>query len=300
MRLHFAVAAVLLAGLGLWPAVAQTSSAAPSCTTTTIPVNSSDTGNVYPSGVNSSDIVVGSFQDLVTFAESGFQWSGGTGTLYDYPGASFTLLGGINDNGVSVGTYGDSSGQQFGFFLSKNGQTQSFSAPGAYNTAANGINNFNYAVGTSQASVQANVVGFVKHGSNYKTIQYPGAVDTYPLAINDAGMVVGWYYDGSSEHGFAEYHGNYAIMEPPGSSSSLAEGINNNGVIVGEFRPSATADGEGFTYLNGKFTSYVYPSSSTTYTQLNGVNSLGDRVGDAITGTTNGFLTGPGFLLKCQ
>lgn len=109
---------------------------------------------------------------------------------------------------------------------------------------------------------------------------------------------MGYYSDGSTEHGFLKYGNSYAKIEPAGASSSLARGINNAGEIVGEYRPSVNADGEGFTFLNGKFTSYVYPTA--TYTEFDGVNSLGDRTGDTITGRINGFLAGPGFLLTCR
>jgi hypothetical protein len=45
------------------------------------------------------------------------------------------------------------------------------------------------------------------------------------------------------------------------------------------------------TYLNGKFTSGVY--STATYTEFNGVNSLGDLTADTISGRINGFPGGP-------
>jgi hypothetical protein len=156
--MQFVVAALSLSILCSLSAGAQTISSrsslngasSSSCSSTVINVNSNDQGNVYPSGVNNSDEVVGTFQDLVNFSEQGFKWSGGTGVLYDYPGASQTLLGGINDAGVAIGTYLDSQGVAHGFFLGNNGQTSAFSQPGAYNTFANGINNHNAVVGFSE------------------------------------------------------------------------------------------------------------------------------------------------------
>ena len=153
-------------------------------------------------------------------------------------------------------------------------------------------------MGTYDTFAGGPTTGFEKNGSVFTTIQFPGAVSTYPVAINDAGAIVGWYYDGTTEHGFLEYQNSYTKLEPAGASSSFASGINKAGEIVGEYRPSVNADGEGFVYVNGVFKSYVYPSA--TYTELNGVNALGDRVGDAITGRINGFLAGPGFLLTCR
>ncbi len=300
MRMQYLFVAIVLSAIGVLPAGAQSPSApssTPSCISTTINVNSTNQGDVTPAGVNLSDQVVGSFQDLTTFLVHAFTWSNGTGTLYDYPGATMTVLGAINNAGNAVGGYSTSSGRAFGFELAANGQTKSFSVPGAYATEATGINNFGVIVGSSETSSYGPYTGFVKRGSTYTTLQFPGAVDTYASAINDAGAVVGWYYDGSNDHGFLEYQNSYTTLEPAGASSSMAIGINNNGEIVGEYRPNANAEGEGFTYVKGKYVSYMYPKS--TYTQFDGVNSLGDRTGEAITGS-NGFLTGPGFLRKCR
>ena len=270
-----------------------------SCKTTVITVNSADQGDVFPSGINKSDTVVGSFQDLSSpvLTNSGFQWSGGTGQLYNYPGASQTGLGAINDAGLILGSYTNSNGQEFGFFL-KNGQTKSFSVAGSYDTFPSGLNNHGAVVGSYDTFAGGPNVGFEMNGSTITTIQYPGAVSTYPLAINDEGAIVGYYYDGTTEHGFLDYQNTYSKLEPAGATSSYAFGINNGGEIVGEYRPTLNGDGEGFTYLNGKYVSAVYPTA--TYTELRGVNSVGDRVGDAITGRINGYLAGPGFMVKCQ
>lgn len=289
----YLLAAVLVFGFGKSSLSAQASS----CTITAINVNSSDPENIVPAGVNSSDKVTGSVLDLATFAQHGFIWSNGNGTLYDYPEAAQTSLGEVNNLGQSVGTYTNDQGQSFGFILNANGQTISFSVPGSYNTFAQGINEQGTVVGTWQAFQGGPSIGFLKQGNSYSTVQYPGAVSTNPMAVNDVGGVVGWYYDGTSEHGFLEFQNSYATIEPAGASSSSANGINDTGEIVGEYRPNANAEGRGFTYVNGAYTPYVYPNA--TYTELKGVNSMGDRVGDAVTGS-NGFLTGPAFLLQCR
>jgi hypothetical protein len=67
---------------------------------------------------------------------------------------------------------------------------------------------------------------------------------------------------------------------------------------VGEFRQTADAQGQGFTFKDGKSTTFQFPGS--TFTEFLGVNALGDRVGDSITSDNNGFLSGPGFLLRCR
>lgn len=284
------------------PTAAQSKSpAAASCTTTVLSVTSNSThqGDVFPAGVNASDAVVGLFQDLSVYAVHGFLWSStkGEGELYDYPGATQTVLSGINDAGLAVGTYVDNAGNSHGFFL-KNGQTTPLDVAGADDTYPAGINNHGVVVGVYDTFLGGPTTGFQMKGGTVTTIQFPGAVSTSPAAINDAGVIVGSYYDGTNDHGFMEYLGSYTTLEPVGASSSGASGINNSGEIVGGYRPNVNAEGEAFTYLNGTFTTYVYPSSR--YTSFGGVNSLGDRTGDAITGRINGSLAGPGFLLKCR
>ena len=307
MRMPFMVRPLVLSALAfsfslaliLSSTQARAQSNAPSsCTTTVIPVNSNDQGNVTPSGVNYFDTVVGSFQDLTTFGLHGFTWSGGTGELYDYPGASQTQLGGVNNLNRAVGTYFNSQGEAFGFFCSPRTVRRCPSRCQAHITHSQ----VESTIRTQSWDTRKPTPGELTLGSKSREaptrlFNFPGAVSTYPVAINDSGAVVGWYYDGTTEHGFMEYQNSYATIEPSGSSSSLAKGINNAGEIVGEYRPNVNAEGEGFTYLDGKYKAYVYPSA--TYTELTGVNALGDRIGDAITGS-NGFLTGPGFLLKCR
>lgn len=153
------------------PASAQ-SAAAPSavsiapssCMKTVISVNSAHQGDVFPTGINKSDTIVGVFQDLTTVSNSGFQWFGGTGQLYNYPGASQTWLSSVNDAGLMLGSYTNSGGQGFGFFL-KNGQTKSFSVAGSYDTFPGGLNNHNTVVGSYDTFAGGPNVGFEMNGS---------------------------------------------------------------------------------------------------------------------------------------
>jgi hypothetical protein len=276
----------------LGPASAQS---AQSCKTTTITVNATG-GNVAPLGINSADTVVGTFADS-GFANHGFIWANGNGRLYDFPGAVGTQLSGINNAGISVGTLTNSDGSSHGFTLDKNGRTRQFSVPGFFSTVAIGINNHGVIVGVAQP-VRGPDSGFEKIGNTFKTIQFPGAVNTTPLSINDAGVIVGQYFDGNSTHSFVLANGKYVTFAWPGTSSTQARGINNAGEIVGEFRQTANSQGQGFTFKDRKFAAFKYPGA--TFTELSGVNALGDRVGDAVTSSNNGFLSGPGFLLKCR
>ncbi len=68
--------------------------------------------------------------------------------------------------------------------------------------------------------------------------------------------------------------------------------------LVGTYRANANAEGAGFLFRNGAWTRHMYPKS--TYTQLNGINVVGDMVGSAITSDKRGVLSGPGFLLQCK
>jgi hypothetical protein len=293
MRLVPTLFAITLLVSSSLPANAQSTS---SCTTTIITVNATG-GNVSPRGINALDMVVGTFQDS-GFALHGFRWANGAGTLFDFPGAVQTQLSGINNLGTAVGTAFMNDGSSFAFLLDKDTGTSQFSFPGAFNTFASGINNSGIVVGASQTFGSNNFTGFKRVGNTFETIQPPGAVSTLPTAISDSGVIVGNYSDGTTRHGFVSFNGQFQNFDFPGAASTSVNGINDRGDIVGEYRQTADSQGQGFTFKDGKFTSFQFPNA--TFTEFLGVNAQGDLVGDAVTSNNNGFLSGPGFLLKCR
>ena len=285
-RVYIATSLSLLLILGWAQAQAQSSS---SCATTIITVNA--TGQVAPQGINSAGTVTGTFFDS-SFTSHGFKWANGTGQIFDFPGAAQTTLGAINDSGRAVGTLFNADGSSLGFTLDANGQTTQFAVPGFFSTVAVGINNRGDIVG------QADGIGFKKTRSTFQTIQFPGSVSTLPTSINDAGVIVGTYFDGQATHSFVSANGKFVDFNVPGADSTDARGINNRGEIVGEFRQTADAQGQGFTFLNGTVTTFQFPGA--TFTEFSAVNAQGDRVGDTVTSDVNDFLSGPAFLLTCR
>jgi hypothetical protein len=285
-RFSIATSLALLLILGWAQAHAQSTS---SCTTTIITVNA--TGQVTPLGINSAGTVTGSFFDT-GFASHGFKWVNGTGQLFDFPGAAQTALGSINDSGTAVGTLFNADGSSLGFTLDANGQTTQFAVPGSFSTAAFGINNRGDIVGVADG------VGFEKTGTTFKFIQFPGSVSSTPMSINDAGVIVGTYFDGDATHSFVSSNGKFVNFDVPGADSTDARGINDHGEIMGEFRQTADAQGQGFTFIHGSVSAFQFPGA--TFTEFSAVNAQGDRVGDTVTSDVNGFLSGPAFLLMCR
>jgi hypothetical protein len=285
-RFSIATSLTLLLISGLALANAQPTS---SCTTTIITVNA--TGQVTPLGVNNSGTVTGAFFDTA-FASHGFKWVNGTGQLFDFPGASQTVLGAINDSGTALGTLFNADGSSLGFTLDTTGKTAQFAVPNTFSTNALGINNRGDIVGVADG------IGFEKTGNTFSFIQFPGALNTFPTSINDAGVIVGTYFDGDATHSFVSFNGKFVNFDVPGADSTDAKGINDRGEIVGEVRQTADAQGQGFTFLNGNVTTFQFPGA--TFTEFSAVNALGDRVGDTVTSDVNDFLSGPAFLLTCR
>jgi hypothetical protein len=154
--------------------------------------------------------------------------------------------------------------------------------PGTATTSANGINNGNIIVGSYLDSSN------VSHGFKYANgaftgLNFPGAATTTPMGISDTGDVVGSYQlsNGSNSpvHGFLLHNGNFTTIDDPKTSGAILVGINKSGTIVGNGY-------DGFVYQNGTFTYLNAPlqAGETAYTQLNGINNLGQVVGQVFSG----------------
>jgi probable HAF family extracellular repeat protein len=159
-----------------------------------------------------------------------FLLSGRTYTTLDGPPLSFNLpvsAGGINALGEIVGSYTDArTGLTHGFLRSTNGVYTTLDVPGnVYGTRANAINNFHQIVGNN----------FLLSDGTYTHIFKPGSAYTEAYGINDSGQIVGYYSDGTREHGFLLDNGIYTTIDPPGSLRTEALGINDLGQIVGTY-----------------------------------------------------------------
>jgi probable HAF family extracellular repeat protein len=103
--------------------------------------------STYPSAINDSSEVVGSWLDAQG-NEHGFSWTSAGGYLtFDVPGALGTEPTGINASGVIVGTFQNESGDSQGFLLS-DGTFTTLSVPGAAGTYALSVNDNGIVAGT--------------------------------------------------------------------------------------------------------------------------------------------------------
>jgi probable HAF family extracellular repeat protein len=96
------------------------------------------------------------------------------------------------------------------------------------------------------------------------------------LVINNNGQIVGYYYDGKSDHGFIYDKGTLITLDPPGASYTIANGINASSAVVGYYNDS-TGLQHGFIYDDRSFTTLDIPGAS--YTTANGINNSGGVVG---------------------
>src|SRR5438045_661055 len=160
-----------------------------------------------------------------------------------------------------------------------------FDVPGATSTEGNGINNSNVIAGSFTDSSGANH-GYILQNGHFTTVDFPNAAVTSVLGINDHGDVVGVYQlvdNTHPAHGFVRHaNGTFAsIDDPKASFGTAAAGINASGEIVGSY-DNAT----GFIYQNGAFTDFTAPQQpgEAPVTQLNGLNNLGEFVGQVFSG----------------
>jgi probable HAF family extracellular repeat protein len=87
--------------------------------------------------------------------------------------------------------------------------------------------------------------------------------NTGASGINDAGLVIG----GRPGSAFLYDKGVYTTLsDPSGQSTSLA-GINSEGEIVGSYTDNG-GHSHGFTYNNGSYTTFDYPSASGNHVPI--------------------------------
>jgi hypothetical protein len=242
-------------------------------------------------GVNDSGLIVGVYGAT---SQSAFVYNPATNayTFFSYPGATNTAAVGINDSGQISGSYTTNSGN-YGFLLS-DGTYTTISVPRAvqsvqggttsYNlfdgggTTVSGINDNGVIVGSWQSSLPPGSPGFVYSGGTFSSedISYPSSaefVDTGLYGINDSGTASGTAgyrsSGGVTQIGFLYNTGTNAFTPIiyPGATSTLVQGINDSGEVVGFYILAGQTSG--FTYLNGVFTSVMYPGSN--YTELFGI-----------------------------
>jgi len=166
-----------------------------------------------------------------------------TFSYFDYPQSPYTVPYGINSGAMSskmaiVGPYGPEMGD--GFVLEVEGKK-----------------------GTSYV---------------FRTVAYPGEAYQEAFGVNDLGWIVGYYYDGSVDHGYEFSGGKFKTLDVPfsGAVDTYASGINNSGDVVGIWVDSGGVN-HGFLLKAGVYVSFDYPGSINT--EADSLNNVGDIVG---------------------
>lgn len=165
--------------------------------------------------------------------------------------------------------------------------------PGAGVTNVSGINTAGDMVGWYSQAVNTPSSGFLLSGGNFTFLNYPTSYDTVARSINDSGVIAG--YSGinhdASYVGFTYAGGIFTKISFAGYLDSYAEGINNSGDVVGGFGNFGATNG--FERAGTKYKN-VTPPGSWNGAYVNGVNNLGQMVGDTTSSNTSGFLYNKG------
>jgi len=204
---------------------------------------------ITPTGINSSGVVTGSYEDANRVMHGFVRDATGAITTFDAPNACLTSRDGtwatgINAGGVVTGYYYTSAGQTclaHGFVRAVDGTITSFDVPNAFQTLALGENDKGEIVG-EWFGTACDRCAFVRSPERkITTFNVPGATDTFAFAINGKGAVTGYYQDYQypevTQHGFIRQRdGQYTTFDAPnvpagGPTYSLA--INDNGTVAG-------------------------------------------------------------------
>ena len=161
-------------------------------------------------GYQTFPTAIDDFGNLVGFCtDANFTFHGcvafdGGFTLFDFPGATASLVLGINfQNNTIVGGYGTVNGSSFEHGFLYNGDFATIDFPGDTHTVAFGINDNSKIVGSYSVSPFTQNQGFSLESGNFTTTNVPGALQTNPVNLNDSGQVVGWYVDSNNvTHGY--------------------------------------------------------------------------------------------------
>jgi len=254
-----------------------------------------DVYGTFPQGINNAGTVSGYYLDS-TGAAHGFLYSGGFSTLDDTDGVTNTYGAGINNSGNVVGTYGDAGGAHHGYFYNGSGFS-TIDDPSGPSNNAHGINDSGQVVGYYAQSTSGPATGYMLNAAHttYTDVIFPGGgvTDTVAMGINNAGLIVGFYIDGSGYHGFT-YDGTAynGFDDPAGIGNTLFYGVNNLGEIVGEYYDGSVLHG---LLFDGSSFFAIDDPAADGYTEVYGINDSGQITGDFIdaSGNLNGFIGDP-------
>jgi hypothetical protein len=184
------------------------------------------------SGINNSNVIVGSYYTDASNSTHGFEYANGKYSTIDFPGASYTVATGISDTGDVVGWY-QLSGSNHGF-LRHAGAFTTIDHPQASSTMLTGINKAGTIVGNHDS-----LYGFIYKSGTFTDYNAPSraGLPTYFTAlngINNPGIFVGTAQSGDYQQGVWVNGTETDFLEPPTYfSNNGANGINGRSDIVG-------------------------------------------------------------------
>jgi len=262
--------------------------ASPSATVATI--DAPGAAATVADGINDPGEIVGFFIDTGHRIHGFLRAAGGAFMTIDAPGALTTSAYGINRAGQIVGLFGDAR-HTHGFLRTPGGTFTTIDAPGATLTIVYGINDTGQIAGVF-GDAGRHQHGFLRTpGGAFTTINVPGATGTNVFGINDAGEIVGVFGDThGTYHGFLRTaRGTFTTIDAPGATGTNAFGVNDAGEIVGRFE-DASGRQHGFRRTSaGVFTTIDAPGA-TGSTHVQGINGVGEIVGDFASPAAHGFL----------
>jgi probable HAF family extracellular repeat protein len=246
-------------------------------------------------GINTAGDMVGYYgSNVYSTPLSGFLYSNGAFTYFDYPGQSWTIPGGINDSGLIAGYATQVEHERTGAvgFLYDGITFATLQDGNNPVTYAYGINNAGTVVGAAGPDLES-WKGFEEKNGKYKTVPLPGQCP-YAEAegINNLGLIVSWTACGTNTYAYKIANGKAVNIQFPGAPYTYAYGVNDNGIVVGSYNPASATD-YAFALLNGKYVSFQYPGAIGTYAY--GINNSGQVVGqyELSDYTYHGFVTSP-------
>jgi hypothetical protein len=241
--------------------------------------------DTYPSGINESGVVVGSFinglhqtQSFVRFAD---------GTFSDpivYPTAQSTYLSDINNTGTMCGSY-ILNGTYRGFFLS--GSTFTNFDLHTPNTLLRGVNDAGNFSGTTIGR------GFVSIDGTLTTFAIPGQVIIDAYGINSSNQVVGGAVHGPEiEYSFRRDADGKIVwpIRAPGFANTGMFGVDDKGRMVGFVTSLAAPTQAVFLRPPHRFAFFSYPGA--IFTEFTDINTGGKICGtyDSPDGKGHGFI----------
>jgi probable HAF family extracellular repeat protein len=191
-------------------------------------------------GINTSGLIVGTYQDLAGVIHGFATSDGSTFNNVDFPGANNTQPIDVNDAGDIVGDYFDAANVEHGF-VSNGGTFTAIDFPGATSTAAAGVNANGDIVGGYTDTTGSH--GFLLSGGVFTPINFPLASSTTTFGINDNGDIAGFYTDTAGKtHGFVYADNTFSTVDVAGASATQLTRIKNWGQVTGVYVDALTAE----------------------------------------------------------